>query len=203
MYSFTLFSDGYLDQYLKYRLAQIKEETVSASMEDLNQPDYSQGLVERFSVQPGGFRFDEAFATHYEKEIPAEYHPQAFLMRSGEVYKRQVIVYHIPFDGSVELLKYVPNTHILWTEEVSEERTPKGTNICFEVINFNNDPERLKQPLEEFKQKAGKQLGNINSQVSAFNESLPAYIDECINAREAELKKQNSVLEGLGVPIRE
>lgn len=203
MHSFTLFSDGYLDQYLKYQQAQIKEEVRSAAASDLNQPEYTKKLVERFRVQPGAFHFDKAFATHYEKEIPAEYHPQAFIMRSGESYKRQVIVYHIPFDGSVELLKYVPNTHLLWAEEVMEEKTPEGTNICFEVINFSNNSESLKSALEEFKQKAGTQLGNINGQVQAFNDSLPTHVDECVNARKAELDKQKSVLGDLGVPIRE
>jgi hypothetical protein len=203
MLRFNLFSEGYLDQYLKYLHTQIKDETSAVTYRDLNQPDYAQELTEHFLVQSGNFHFDKAFATHYEKEIPAEYHPQAFFMHSGVSYKRQVIVYHIPFDGSVELLKYVPNTHLLWAEKVMEERTAEGTNICFEVINFSNNSESLKSALEEFKQKAGSQLANINAQVQAFNDSLPMYVAECLGARKTELDKKNDVLSSLGVPVKE
>lgn len=202
MYSFNLFTEGELSSYLKYQLEREKEAIKSSDLSTISDLDYIKGIVSRLTMTPPQLKFDDVFASDYEKEIPADRHPNAFFIDSGRSFPRQVIVYHIPFVGSLDLLKYKPNPAILWSQEVSQERRGEGTNICLEVINFGDDAERVKREFDEFKQKITTQLGHITNQVKAFNESLDQHISECVEARKKELGKQKGVLDQLGVPVK-
>lgn len=202
MYSFNLFSEGYLDQYLKYQLAQAKDQIKSLSLQALEDPDFVQKQVDERTIASPELDFEGVFASSYEKEIPASHHPNSFFMDEGRSFPRQVIVYHVPLKGSVEMLKYMPNPAIVWSEEVLQERSAETTNICFEIINFGDDAERVKRSFDEFKQKVTTQLGHIQNQISGYNSGLETFVKECVEARKNELGKQKGVLDSLGVPVK-
>src|ERR1019366_8991719 len=80
-------------------------------------------------------------ASTEERMIPAEHFPyQAFAVERGEAYKKQVVIYHIPFTGDMQLLRFAPspremNAHQVYVQDGA---------ICFEVIAFYEDPTRIK-----------------------------------------------------------
>ena len=139
--------------------------------------------------------------------IPASRHPSAmFFMDEDEMdrsFKRQVIIYHFPFSGDINVLDYVPNPHILWTQEfIYDDSSHDEAEITFEVVNFADDPEAVKRQSEQTVGSLKTQLRHISNQLRGHNESLRQEIIQRVRDRKNDLMKKSDFLSKLGVPVR-
>jgi len=200
--SINIFAEGDLSHYLAALHEEIRAAIRSETAEyilNVEEDDYLHHLLDRFRLEPLQIHFDKVFASPREEMIPAEKFPgSSFIVRAGERYSKQVFRYYISYEGMEELLKYFPNPRILWSHEVELE----DGNICFEIIDFYGDAERVNGEAERIMKPMGQQLENVAKQVYTYNEQVKDFIKEVITKRKAELQSQIAVAGSLGVPIR-
>ena len=156
--SIDIFAEQELSSQLKGRLRKMGEEVREKNSEDflyVDDEDYATELQKRWRMEQVQIHFDQTEVSSAEKMIPAEKHPKAsFLVKAGESYPRQVIRYHIPFEGPEELLRSYPNPRLHWTQPVELD----GCNICFDIVDFYSDASRLKTQYDGIVDKMRRQL---------------------------------------------
>jgi hypothetical protein len=132
---------------------------------NVNEHDYVKHKLSLAYVEPLQIHEDKVYASSSEQMILAEQFPFSFNVREGKSYKEQVIKFHIPFSGIIDLVICRPSSYIVWSMDIelhSEE-------FCFEIINFNNDAESIKKEKNENLKNIMQQLENVNSEIKQYN----------------------------------
>lgn len=162
--------------------------------------DYALSILAGVRLDPLRIKFDEAYISTYEKLIPSEHHPRSrFFLESGRSYPRQIIRYHVPFQGEADLLRCVPNPRILWTEEIE---LGQG-EFTFDIVNWGGKPEEVKRDAEQIFSSIRQQYEHLAKQVESFNSSAQTQILQLLAGRRAKLKKESEFVSALGLPTKE
>ena len=197
-----LFHEGRLGDLLEHRMAALKGEVESQEQNYLlnaNETQLVAYLVDKYRLEAIVLQEDKVYATDREEMIPAERFDQfRFHVMHGEAYRKQVVRFHLPFTGDSELLKFMPSTRILWTQDVPVERS----EICFDVIAWNDDAAQIKREWDSFLNSVRTQVGYSTTEINAYNARLEQDAAQVIQARKAELLKKNNLLGSLGVPLK-
>ena len=101
--------------YLEQRRATLRTEVQNEEKNKLlnvNEEDYIAYLVGKYCVDPLVICFDKVSVSSAEKLIPAEWFSPRFYVEAGKRYPRQVITYHVPFSGTLELLRLTPSRRL-------------------------------------------------------------------------------------------
>lgn len=109
-----------------------------------------------------------------------------------------MITYHLPVAGNLDLLQVRPNPFAMRTHTVY---VTDGC-ICFDLVDFYGEPERIKTEIEQVVTLIRTQLQNLTTNVSAFNAKLGDSVAQIVRDRVAQLKAQRKAVESLGVPVR-
>lgn len=165
---------------------------------NVNKEEYIQHLVSEFTITPVEIDRDQLSASTYEAQIPAEYHPSSYYVHSGKSYPKDVIKYHLPFTGDPELLKVRASTYTLSPPRITIE----DGCICFEIINFNLSPERIKQEADSIVNSIESQNQHLTRDLNAFNAQIEGLATQAFDSRKQQLLKKNDLMSSLGVPIR-
>jgi hypothetical protein len=199
-----IFGEFDLSQFLEARLQQVARE-VAAEVPDrllgMNETRYVEYLTAQARVEPLALDWVGCSVSDCEAMIPAEWFPGggfAYAVEPGQRYRKQVVAYHIPFEGDASLLRCAPSTRLMWTTDVAIS----GASISFDVVNFSNNPELIKGEAESTIKNLKTQHGYLTQQVDAFNEQLDTRVRELVSLRKGELLKRSNLLDSLGVPIR-
>lgn len=194
---FDIFGEQDLSIYLNTRTKELQDKIYKETPQyllNINDQEYLNYLESSYSVDTLIIRFDQVSVSSREELIAAEYFPNFFGVRRGKSYPKQVITYHIPFSGNHELLRCIPSTRILWTREVYiEDRC-----ICFDIIDFYGDGDRVKQEANNILSSIKTQVGHLVTEVENYNKGLRDQANGTLSTR----RKQLTVLASLGVPIR-
>lgn len=205
MRNFKPFLKGSLDDVLRNCIEQIRTRVHSEKTDyllNVNETEYIEHFVSEFHIEPPQINSESMFITHEERMIESERHPSAFFLDPGESYKRQVIIYHVPITGDVEILDFKPNPSLLWTTDLTHDSTNEGNFLLFDVINFNNETETIKRKQDEVIGNLAKQLEYISNQLNGYNTSLSQEIEQIVKARKNDLLSKGDFLSTLGVPVR-
>ena len=200
---FDIFGEQDLSIYLNTRTKELRDKIYKETPQyllNINDQEYLNYLESSYSVDTLIIHFDQVSVTSREELIAAEHFPNSFdfVVERGMSYLKQVITYHLPFSGNPELLRCIPSTRILWTCEVYiEDRC-----ICFDIIDFHGDGERVKQEANRILSSIKTQVGHLVTAVENYNKGLHAQANDMLNTRRKQLTDQNKVLTSLGVPIR-
>ena len=165
---------------------------------NVNDADYVSHLVSESRIEPLVIDFDGVHVSFSEKMISADRFPSTFNVYSGKSYAKQVVRYHLPFSGAAYLLQCVPNPRVMNTIDVEIE----DGDICFEMVNFFNDSDRIRHEANSNIGLIRSQYTSLSAQVDRFNSSLAAMIKSTVDARRAEIMKQQQFISSLGVPIK-
>lgn len=199
---FRLFTDGDLDRVLEARIQDLRKEVQSGSENyilNVNETNYVNYLVEKYTLENIALDFEGVFVSSYEMDVPAERFPKfLFDEMPGKSYKKDVVRYHIPLSGDQSLLRYLPNPRMHWTPEVVIE----SGCLCFDVINFYNDPDTIKQEADGAIGNLKTQFDYIARQVDAFNSQVRDRAIKAYRSRRKHLLDKSDLLASLGVPIR-
>ncbi len=165
---------------------------------NVNEDDYVAHKVSEATVEGLEIHIEDIYASSSEKMIPAEYFPHDFNVYSGKSYKKDVIKFHVPISGNVQLLHCIPSSRILWTIEIEVSRD----EFCFEIINFRDDAGEIVRRKDEIIRNILQQYGNVKAEVERANASLQLHIRNAFNARKQRIQKSSGLLASLGVPIK-
>jgi hypothetical protein len=196
-----VFNDYDLRATLEMQTVKLKEEIENdvrlKAIE--NEADYITSKIEKHKVKPLGFIVEKMSVSTSEQMIPSEIFPNNFAVREGESYPKPVLSFHLPFEGDKTLLKCVPSSRILWTEKVLLE----NNEIVFEMINFSNSVDEIKQARDRIIDNLKKQSENVNNQVNQHNDNLEKIIKEAIKNSNEKINKSLEFLKELGTPLKE
>ncbi|MEY4440812.1 MAG: hypothetical protein RLY49_438 [Candidatus Parcubacteria bacterium] len=196
-----LFNDYDLSATLNSQTEKIKK-IITTDLEakpPSNQEDYALEQIEKFRIKPLEFDKNNLMVDVRESMIPAEYFPTSnFMIREGESYPKDIYTFILPFAGDSSLLRCVPSTRILRTEEVAIQ----SDKIIFDIINFYKDGEIVKKNRDEIIKFIEDQSANVNRQVNQYNEALPAIVFAVIEQILGKISERTKLLESLGTPVK-
>jgi|SRR3989344_256744 len=197
---FRAFNEFDLGATLENQLNQAKSEIESDLRDKVPQDkfNYISERVIKYKIEPLQLHTDNLTVVSSQQMVLAEYHPSAFFLDEGKEYQREVLTFHLPFSGDSELLRSVPSTRILWTEEIALS----NGEILFDVVNFDNDITTVQRKRDEVINFLSKQASNVNNQVSQYNENLAKEVEERLNQIINKLSEQNQFLAKLGTPLK-
>lgn len=199
-----IFAEHDLREFLEARLQQVAREVASEEPDRLlgmNETQYVEYLPAQAQVEPLAFDWAGCSVSDREEMIPAERFPGgrfAYAVERGERYRKQVVTYHIPFEGNADLLGCAPSPRLMWTTDVATTRAA----ISFDVVNFSDNPEEIKGEAESTIKNLKTQHGYLTQQVTVFNQQMDTKVQEILARRRGELLKRANLLDSLGVPIR-
>jgi len=197
-----LFGEGDLDAVLRDRMRQLMNQVQSEDKDyllNVNETEFVRHLVEKYRVEPLVVHVEQLSATEREENIPAErVNDFRYLPQSGRVYRKQVIRYHIPFSGTPELLKFKPSSGLIWSANVGEQ----SGEILHDVVVWDDDAGRMNRDREQFLKNLKIRVGDSTSEVQGFNQRLEGEVTRIVQSRKAELWKNLSLVESLGVPLK-
>ena len=165
---------------------------------NVNKTEYIEHLVSKYTIQPIELHKDQLSASTYEAQILAERHPHTYWVDSGESYTRDIIKFHLPFTGDPQLLKVRASTFSLSAPRITIE----DNCICFEIINFDLEPEHIKQESERIINSLVSQNQHLTNDLNTFNRSVESIASQAFDARKQQLLKKSGLMAALGVPIR-
>lgn len=200
-----LYSGNYFHNFAEQHSNQIITEINSQSdnyILNVNIDDYIAHLKQKFELDVPKFHLDEVYIDTKEKDIPADRFPRYdfMFMDSNKSYKKQVVIYHIPYSGNIELLQLRPNPMTMMTAVGNFDTRQKCALI--EVVNFYDDPEKIKSQYSQLLGNLMSNYDNIRNNCNQYNLGLESFIKRSIVQRKQEVLKKNSLLSALGVPIR-
>lgn len=185
-----------LESKIKKMEGEIAKDIELKSLKD--EANYIKSKVKKYEIQPLEFLPDALSVSKTDEMIPSKLFPFNFAVHDGESYSKQVLSFHLPFKGNPDLLRCIPSTRILWTEEV----LLKDNEIIFDMINFSNSAEEVKNVKDNIIDSLKKQSSNVNSQVIQYNTNLENKIKEAIKFAKEKLYADSKFLEELGVPLK-
>lgn len=165
---------------------------------NVNKAEYIQHLISDFWIAPIEIHRDQLTVSTQEEQIPSEMHPNSYFMDRGGSYSRDVIKYHLPFSGDKRLLKVRASTYSMSAPLITIE----DNCICFKIINFNLEPERINQESENTINSLINQNGYLTNDLNQFNSSIESIATQAFDSRKQQLLKKNDLISALGVPIR-
>jgi hypothetical protein len=165
---------------------------------NVNESDYIAHKISEAIIEPLEIHVGDIYASSSERMIPAEYFPRSFHVRSGNSYKKDVIKFHVPITGNVQLLHCLPCTRIMWTMEVEVS----SGEFCFEIINFSNEAESIVREKDSNIKNIMQQLTHVLNDVERFNSSLAPQIKSAFESKKNRIREKSGVLASLGVPIK-
>lgn len=188
----------FLDENDSRIIAEIKSRDDNYIL-NVNESDYIKYLVEKFSMDNLVIDFENISVSPHEEQIPVEWFPRDFHFREERgSYPRQVIKYHIPFHGNPELLRCTPSSRLMNTYKVTIE----NGCICFNIINFYNNPEDIKNQSQQTQNLILQQSQNAISEVNGYNSQLENKIKTLLQDRKQKILREKNLLLSLGVPVR-
>jgi len=194
-----MFTEYDLDENLRNFLNNIRKEIESdRNILESDENEYKNNKISKHKIEPLSIFPEEITLSQKEYPIPAEYFPAMFDIERGESYPKPVLTFHIPFKGDAQWLKCRPSTFLSWTTEVDVE----DSSIIFEIINFDNDVEKVKRDRDSFVKNLQTQIANINQNISNYNKQLESFIEESIKNSKNKFKEQDDFLSKLGNPLK-
>ncbi|MFT4152348.1 hypothetical protein [Parafilimonas sp.] len=193
--------DSFSEEYRNKISGEINSQT-DAYILNVNIDDYTAHLIQKYILDVPEFHFDKVYVDTVERDIPGSRFPQHEFMISdtSKMFRKEVIVYHIPYTGNIELLQLRPNPMTLMSYEANFDTRQKC--ILIEIINFYNDPERIKSQYNQEVNYLTSNYGNIRSNCETLNNGLEATIKHSIDFRKQQILQKNNLLSSLGVPIK-
>lgn len=155
-------------------------------------------IAEKHKLTPLAFDTQNMTVETTSANIPAEYFPNSFFVREGKSYQKDVLVFHLPFIGDQDLLRCVPSSRILWTEEI----TVDNGEIIFELIKFSDDVDEIRRKRDEVISFLTRQGENVNKQIEQYNNSINQVITDTESQTRSQISKHEEFLEQLGTPIK-
>ena len=113
---------------------------------------YIEYLKSEFEFDFPEILFDQAIVDSTEEEIEARYFPGTFDVEPYKFYKRNIIIYEIPYSGQIHLLKFRPSQFSL-SPKAEIDIDERNNIIKIKIIDFYNDPSRIMSDFNDAKKR--------------------------------------------------
>jgi hypothetical protein len=134
----------------------------------------------------------------YERQISGEELPPGKWIDRKKSYKKNVLEYHIPFEGFEYLLTLIPQARILWQIQI----TIRNNELVFEIISFLDDPDQINRKIDDIIQNLKQQCINLSQEVTKYNDTLYNIAENTFNLRKKIILEKGDFLASLNVPLK-
>lgn len=191
---FKICSERRLAEYLRMQDSKLEtcidRDSVNG-LSNINDPMYIQELVARYSLAVPYLHFDNIAALPIKRLIPADRFPPNFDVSPGHGYEKQVVIFHIRCSGDPSLLMY-------YSDDFIAEGGPSGfirdDCLCFEIINFFDDLERVKKIKERIINEIKTLSGKLIEKIESYNQTLQWKVHSLMEERSHKLSKLSEIL---------
>lgn len=200
--NFDIFrQNGDLYTFLNKQDAEIHEAIRTEDEEyllNVNEEEYVNHMISKYEFENLEMIEQECYVENYEEMIPVEQFRREYYDVSGKTYPKNVLYFHIPLTGGVELIGYAPSTTML-----SNVRMHFSNNkLVFRVVQFQDDVNLANNRYSEAIKNLKIMIGFANSDIRAYNCSLNKKVRDAFEARKQLILKRRSIMESLIVPVR-
>jgi hypothetical protein len=154
---------------------------LNTSVEDL-----SKYFDEKYRIEVPTLREEEITADQREAQIDVS--------RAGTLVEITV-----PFDGEAEVFNIQPSTYTM-SPPIADV---SGANLIIQISGTDLTSEQVRSQVDRTINEIKMYLENLRKDVKDLNDSLLATARETINRRRAKLLKDQSLVAGLGFPLRD
>lgn len=197
---FTIFGEKPLSEFLSVqnrKLQSVIQQESDDYISNINEEEFVSFLVEQLSIIPPVLDFNNVSGSSTTRLIPAERFPSGFDVCRGNSYPKDVFIYHIPYDGDIQLLQYDPEVYI---DDLNNVRGYiQDAHLCFEIIAFYNDFSQIKQNAQSRLNKIQEKYSQLISKVFDYNYTLKWNVERIIEDRKQRI---DTIVKILGVPIK-
>src|SRR5687767_4217927 len=184
-----------LTQQLEIQLRNEIDQESDDYISNIDEEKYIEYLANKYSLKTPRLDFDNIEGTTGKKLILGERFPYDFRVRKGQSYEMSTIIYHIFCNGDIELLQYHSDIYYSHTPEVFID----DENICFEIVDFYNDLERVKTSAESTINDIKTVTSKLIEGVKRYNWELERKIQHIVEERKTKI---NNIVQVLGIPIK-
>lgn len=164
-----------------------------------NEEKYIESVVKEFSIIPLEIKFKEKFISNNDVDVPEDRFPFGLNTYTMESYKKNQVTYHLPYEGTESLIRAKPNPFIAWSTEITTE----DHCICFPIIDFYNDLEKVNVEAETTIRDIQTQLEHQTEQINGYNSKLHSKIQGLFLERKNNLKKRAEDIAKLGLKVKD
>ena len=160
-----------------------------------NENDCIQYLINLFRVEliklcPEKISYTKKSRTIYKKDLP-----RRISFNPYETVEVPNIVYSIPFNGDMELLKYCPSHYQFPPNDFYIE----NNSIRFELLKLDDDVESFKREDNKSKDNLNIMFENMNNDIVKINQDLEIYIKNTFKNKKENLIKENDFFASLDI----
>lgn len=137
----------------------------------------------------------------FEAEIPASRFPQEFAIfdRFNKTIKKDVISFHVPYEGDISYFNYRPSSLLL---AGAPPVTIRDDEFLFEYINFYNKVDIIEKQFKEDLKTFKHIYDALKREFDVYNNTLKDFITANINERRQSLLAKNKFLSAFNVPLK-
>lgn len=200
-----IYAEDTLDNLLSSKRHEIKNRIESESEDyilNVGEEQYVEYLKSEFTIDVPEIHTDKVYIDTYERDIPGTHFPLEFMISNpNKTFKKDIIVYHIPYTGLIDLLRFRPSS---WTSMAGYEIKidKQSRTIVLEYINFYNDAEKIKRAYDDSVRYIFGSYSQLKNDIETYNNGLENYIRSTINTRRQQIAKKTDFIASLGVPIK-
>lgn len=206
-----LFAEFNLSDSLRAKQASIQEQVDSIHKDQfLGTPydDVIDFVVNQNAIDPIMIYEDRISASEpSECKIDVSGDPHRFIRDSSRpcyVAGHEISI-EIPFSGDHNLLRAKTST---WSSVFPTGQIRQGSDGIGKIVMIfrqphDSDPNQIKSSFDRNLNTIKEYLSWSKTQVDAFNQSLPQLVKQAVDFRREKLKKQNSLCDVLGIPLKQ
>lgn len=163
---------------------------------------YASYLESQHTLEFPVLREEERTISSREVEVPPARVPAGFrymLRDLDATMQRSLIIFHVPFSGDIDLLRYRSTT---FNTSGGESLKVDGGELLFEYINFYNKPETIEEQynadLRSFKQKYAR----LQKDFSIYHVQLKSFATQLIEERKKTVLDQLNFVSSFNIPVK-
>jgi len=191
-----LFYTNSADNHFGYKKNAIKQEIYNAKEDyilTVGEHQYIEHLEAKYR-----FDFPEIF---FEKLTASREHRSVQKQHNSQRYeRREVITFHIPYEGEIEILKLRPNPYdsSIGTILLYDTSTMQ---IIIDIINYGYDAKRILRERDNRLSYITNLYETLRKNVEDFHVDLPNYIRSVLDKRKEEILNSHDLMKSLNVPL--
>ena len=170
---------------------------------NVSEEQFSEYMIGKYTVDFPEIDFENHSADSFYKDVNTSDYPSIFRGDGGEKYKVQVVCFYIPVSGNYEILKYAPGLNSITLGGGISNFEVSSTNLKLEVLNFYNDPKKVKDIYDENCKNVHIKYNDLLSDIKLVNNYLGSVIADNFRTRKNESLKKNEFMFSLGVPLKQ
>lgn len=181
------------------------QQKIEAESEDyilnVGEEQYCEFVASDFILEFPEIHFDQAVVDSSETEIMGSQFPGNFFVEPNKMYKKDVILYEIPYTGQIYLLKFRPSQYTMGPK-ITLDIDDRNHVIKLKIIDYNGKAEEITKEYQQAQRYIMAEYAYLKTDIDNYNSNLESFVHAQLTGRRQKILKKKSVLGSLGLPLK-